>query len=122
MRGLPEDAILLGREPAPVGHSYLHHGYRLTKQPDHHRADKYGYVYEHILVAEQKYGIQITRDFTVHHRNAQRGDNRPENLELRIGMHGKGGDYLDAILADAGAREAAAAILRGYGWSVHQPD
>lgn len=120
-RGLPPDAVLRIREPKPAGHSYLHHGYRLVKQPGHHRADKYGYVYEHIVIAEKKYGIQITRDFTVHHKNANRSDNRLDNLELRIGVHGKGGDYIDTILASESARVAAAAILVGYGWTIAPP-
>ncbi len=120
--GLPEDAILpLGR-PAPEGATRTDQkGYILVKATGHHRADRFGWVYEHILVAEQKYGIEITQDFTVHHKNARRDDNRPENLELRIGMHGKGGDYIDTILASVEARTVAAAVLRGYGWTVTPP-
>ena len=111
----------MGR-PAPEGSTrFDQNGYILIKATGHHRTDRFGWVYQHILIAEQKYGITITRDFTVHHKNANRGDNRPENLELRIGLHGRGGDYLDTILDSAEARVAAAAILRGYGWTVTPP-
>lgn len=120
--GLPENAVLpLGR-PAPEGATRTdQNGYVLIKTTGHHRTDRFGWAYQHILIAEQKYGIQITRDFTVHHKNANRGDNRPENLELRIGLHGRGGDYLDTILDSAEARVAAAAILRDYGWTATPP-
>lgn len=89
--------------------------------PSHHRADRFGYVYEHIVAAEEKYGFPITRDFTVHHKNADKGDNRPENLDLRVGNHGKGGDALDTLLRDERGRRAAATILSAHGWSVAPP-
>lgn len=121
--GLSEDAELPMGRPAPEGATRADQkGYVLVKASEHHRADRFGWTYEHVLVAEQKYGIDITRDFTVHHKNAKRDDNRPENLELRLGTHGRGGDYLDTILASPEARTAAAALLRSYGWTVTPPD
>lgn len=57
-------------------------GYILVHQPGHHRASKKGYVYEHILVAEQKEGRPIRRHEPVHHLNEVRDDNRPENLKV----------------------------------------
>lgn len=81
----------------------------------HPRANKHGWVYQHILVAEKKYGFPIDRGFTIHHKNAVRDDNRPENLELRMGNHGKGGDLLHTILRDPEHRMLARVILREYG-------
>ena len=123
-RGLPADAPLkLGPPAKPDGHCYIHKRgrYVMEKRTGHHRADQYGYVPQHILVAEAKYGIPITDDFTVHHKNRQRGDNHPDNLELRLGAHGKGGDVLDTLLDNPAVQVAAAAILRRYGWHITAP-
>jgi hypothetical protein len=49
-----------------------------------------GRILEHRLVMEQKIGRPMLPTETVHHRNGVRSDNRPENLELRVGQHGKG--------------------------------
>lgn len=96
-------------------------GYILEMQRGHHRAGATGYVFQHILVAEQKYGFPITRDFTVHHRNAVRSDNRPENLELRCGNHGAGGDAIDVLLTHADLRARAIVILEQHGYRVSLP-
>ena len=38
------------------------------------------YVFEHILVAEEKYGRPILNTEHVHHLNGIKNDNEPENL------------------------------------------
>jgi superfamily II DNA or RNA helicase len=59
-------------------------GYVRKLAPTHHRADTHGYVYEHILIAEGLVGHPITVDWHVHHRNANKADNSPENLEVLL--------------------------------------
>lgn len=55
-------------------------GYILIKNPNHPRADKRGYVYEHILILEQKLGHSLPRGWVGHHLNGVKSDNRPKNL------------------------------------------
>ena len=62
-------------------------GYVKTYSPNHHRASG-GYVYEHILVWEKNHNRPLNKDFSIHHLNGIKDDNRPDNLiVMRNGEH-----------------------------------
>jgi hypothetical protein len=46
-------------------------------------ANSAGLIMEHRLVAARTIGRPLRRDEVVHHKNRNRGDNRPENLDVR---------------------------------------
>jgi hypothetical protein len=54
----------------------------LIYQPDHHRAYQSGYVAEHVLVAEERLGRELSPDEEVKHINGKLHDNRAENLYI----------------------------------------
>ena len=55
-------------------------GYVMVLKPGHPRAGKRGYLYEHILVACEKYGRLIELGEVVHHIDGDRSNNHPDNL------------------------------------------
>ena len=59
-------------------------GYRLVYEPNHPKAMKsknwLGYVYEHIIIAEEGLNRSISKTEIVHHLNGDRSDNYPDNL------------------------------------------
>lgn len=58
------------------------HGYVLIHLPSHPCSNRHGYIREHRLVMEEMIGRPLDSDEVVHHKNGQKDDNRPENLEL----------------------------------------
>lgn len=59
-----------------------HAGYVVWYDPSSDHSMKGGWVYEHRFVMGELLGRPLTVDESVHHKNGDRTDNRPENLEL----------------------------------------
>lgn len=73
-------------------------GYVLVDSPDHPRAGKWhGRVLEHILVMEEHLNRLLLPGEEVHHVNANRADNRIDNLELWTHTHPSGARVEDHV-------------------------
>lgn len=71
------------------GRALNHNGYVMIMAPEHPRANKAGYVFEHILVLEKALGRPILPTEHPHHINSDKTDNSPGNLMVfqTNGMH-----------------------------------
>ena len=72
-------------------------GYVRLLKPEHNRANKRGYVYEHLVVMENYLNRPLDKHETVHHLNGDRADNRIENLELWSTRQPKGQRIPDKV-------------------------
>lgn len=96
-------------------------GYRLLYVPMHPDAHR-GYVYEHRIVMERVVGRLLASSEYVHHRNENKADNRPGNLEImassrHVSLHKSGvsDDEVATMLADgATQREITARGVSGH--------
>lgn len=72
-------------------------GYRMVYRPGHPNAMANGGILEHRLVMSEMLGRPLVPGETVHHKNGDRIDNRPENLALRAAAHGSGQETTDRV-------------------------
>lgn len=69
--------------PSWKGGKTIHtNGYVLISRPGHHRANSKGYVYEHILVLEEKLQRRLLPGESCHHIDSNKVNNHPDNLAV----------------------------------------
>lgn len=71
--------------------------YKMILCPGHPNATKSNHVLEHIKIMSDILGRPLIKGETVHHKNGNGLDNRPENLELWVSNHPSGQKAEDLI-------------------------
>jgi len=70
-----------GHRPASwKGGRRYNRGYVLIHRPNHPKADRHGYIREHLLVWEEHHKKALPEGWVIHHINGVKDDNRIENL------------------------------------------
>lgn len=64
------------------GGKVLRNGYWSIKKLDHPFKDAHGYIFEHRLVMEEILGRYLKKNELVHHKDHNKLNNSPNNLEL----------------------------------------
>lgn len=64
------------------GGRYIDAGYVMIYMPEHPRSKSNGYVREHTVVMEQKLNRSLLLEENVHHKDGNKTNNSPDNLEL----------------------------------------
>lgn len=86
------------RQPAIVGSRRdSSQGYTIIYLPGHSASFKSGWAMEHRVVMSETLGRSLLSTETVHHKNGDRTDNRPENLELWSTRQPKGQRVADKV-------------------------
>ena len=76
------------KHPNWKGGKHKDNGYVLIYTPDHPSATKsHPYIAEHRLIMEKILGRYLKSKEQVHHKNAKKDDNRPENLAIEVVGH-----------------------------------
>jgi len=93
----------------PPGDRYVHHGYYSVAVPPEmrHLTNGATQCLEHRFVMAQTLGRPLYPDESVHHKNGDRLDNRPENLELWSRWQPRGQRFEDKV-------EFAVELLQRY--------
>ena len=66
-------------------------------RPDHPASWRSGQIFEHRVVMEEMIGRYLLPHENVHHKNGNRQDNRPDNLELWIKKQPQGQRVEDLV-------------------------
>lgn len=106
--GSPTGTHPNARNGRPQTRRITSEGYVVYYWPEHPNARKDGKIAEHTVVMSEKIGRPLRALENVHHKNGQRSDNRPENLELWRRMQPTGQRVTDLI-------EFAKEVLSEYG-------
>lgn len=89
----------------------------------HHLADCRGYAYEHRVVAEQKIGRRLLPQEQVHHKDQDRQNNHPDNLEVkRDAAHHRLEHRVRADLRLPGEPNPEVPCECGCGWTLLRYD
>ena len=104
-------------------------GYVMVRVPEHPRAGRSPYVFEHIWVAEGLLRRHLVEGEKIHHINGIRDDDRPENLELWTRPQPSVIRVSDAVTwarsifdryVDVGAPPTVLTVSPEHPWSVHE--